>query len=50
MGKLTDMIENEQLNGETEIKSNGSGNVRMDVMISQDNKFAAVQLLSLIHI
>ena len=42
--KLTDMIENEQLNGETEIKSSGSGNVRMDVMISQDNKFAAVQL------
>ena len=38
------MIENEQLNGETEIKSSGSGNVRMDVMISQDNKFAAVQL------
>ena len=25
-------------------KSSGSGNVRMDVMISQDNKFAAVQL------
>ena len=40
LGKLTDMIENEQLNGETEIKSSGSGNVR----ISQDNKFAAVQL------
>ena len=40
LGKLTDMIEN----GETEIKSSGSGNVRMDVMISQDNKFAAVQL------
>ena len=39
LGKLTDMIENEQLNGETEIKSSGSGNV-----ISQDNKFAAVQL------
>ena len=37
LGKLTDMIE-------TEIKSSGSGNVRMDVMISQDNKFAAVQL------
>ena len=36
LGKLTD--------GETEIKSSGSGNVRMDVMISQDNKFAAVQL------
>ena len=41
---VLDMIENEQLNGETEIKSSGSGNVRMDVMISQDNKFAAVQL------
>ena len=49
LGKLTDMIENEQLNGETEIKSSGSGNVRMDVMISQDNKFAAVQLYQFVH-
>lgn len=44
LGRLTDMIENEQLNGETEMRGSGSGNVRMDVMISQDNKFAAVQL------
>lgn len=44
LGKLADMIEQEQLNGETDIKSSGSGNVRLDVMISQDNKFAAVQL------
>ena len=43
-GQTYEMIENEQLNGETEIKSSGSGNVRLDVMISQDNKFAAVQL------
>ena len=42
------MIENEQLNGETEIKSSGSGNVRMDVMISQDNKFAALQLFQFV--
>lgn len=44
LGKLTDMIENEQLNGEAEVRSCGSGNVRMDVMISQDHRFAAVQL------
>ena len=48
LGKLTDMIENEQLNGETEIKSSGSGYVRMDVMISQDNKFAALQMFQFV--
>ena len=38
------MIEKEQRNGETEIKSSGMGKLVMDVMISQDNKCAAVQL------
>ena len=44
LGQLTDMIENGPLNGETEVVSSGSGNVRMDAMVSQDNQFAAVQL------
>lgn len=44
LGKLTDMIENGRLDGETEVRSCSSGNVRMDAMISQDNRFAAVQL------
>ena len=48
LGKLTDVIEHKQLNNESEIKSDASGNVRMDVMISQDNKFAAVQLFQFV--
>ncbi len=48
LGKLTDMLEHKQLNGETEIKSESSGNVRMDVMVSQDNKFAAIQLFQFV--
>ena len=38
MGKLKEMIE----------KSEGSGNVRLDVILSQDNKFAAVQLFQFV--
>lgn len=48
LGKLTDMLEHKQLNGETQIKSDTSGNVRMDVMVSQDNKFAAIQLFQFV--
>lgn len=48
LGKLTDMIERGQLNTETDVKSDASGNVRMDVMISQDNKFAAVQVFQFV--
>lgn len=48
LNRLTDMIEHKQLSNETDIKSDVSGNVRMDVMISQDNKFAAVQLFQFV--
>ena len=48
LGKLSDMIEHKMLNGESEIKSDASGNVRMDIMLSQDNKFAAVQLFQFV--
>ncbi|WP_273164246.1 hypothetical protein [Bacteroides fluxus] len=48
LGKLTEMIEHKMLNGESEIKSDASGNVRMDIMLSQDNKFAAVQLFQFV--
>ena len=44
MGKLKEMIEKGQLSIEEGVKSEGSGNVRLDVILSQDNKFAAVQL------
>lgn len=48
LGKLTDMVEHGQLSNEAEVKSDASGNVRMDVMISQDNKFAAVQIFQFV--
>lgn len=48
LNKLTDMIERGQLGNEAEVKSDASGNVRMDVMISQDNKFAAVQIFQFV--
>lgn len=48
MPKLRDMIENRQLSVNEGVKSEGSGNVRMDVMLSQDNKFAAVQLFQFV--
>lgn len=48
IGKLKDMIENHQLSMNEGVKSEGSGNVRMDVMLSQDNKFAAVQLFQFV--
>ena len=44
IGELTEMIERGNPDCEAGIKSESSGNVRMDIMISQDNKFAAVQL------
>lgn len=48
LGKLTEMFEHKHLDGESEIKSDASGNVRMDIMLSHDNKFAAVQLFQFV--
>lgn len=48
IGTLTEMIENGKLGGETGIKSESSGNVRMDILISQDNQFAALQLFQFV--
>lgn len=48
IGKLTDMLESGKLDSEAGVKSESSGNVRMDVMISQDNKFAALQLFQFV--
>lgn len=41
MGKLKEMIEKGQLSIEEGVKSEGSGNVRLDVILSQDNKFVS---------
>ncbi|EKU87788.1 hypothetical protein [Bacteroides oleiciplenus] len=48
MGKLKEMIEKGHLAVEDGVKSEGSGNVRMDIILSQDNKFAAVQLFQFV--
>lgn len=48
MGKLKEMIEKGHLALEDGVKSEGRGNVRMDVILSQDNKFAAVQLFQFV--
>ena len=48
INKLTEMIEGKKLDCENSVKSDASGNVRMDVMLSQDNKFAAVQLFQFV--
>lgn len=46
--KLKDMIESGHLLVDAPLKSEGSGNVRMDILISQDNRFAAVQLFQFV--
>lgn len=47
MDKLTALINSGSFQ-EKEIKSDASGNVRMDIILSADNKFAAVQLFQFI--
>lgn len=46
--KLTEMLKSGSMVEETMLKSESSGNVRMDVVLSQDNKFAAVQLFQFV--
>lgn len=48
LGKLTEMLKNKQLDEEHNIKSDNSGNLRMDVILSQDKKFVAVQLFQFV--
>ncbi len=48
IGKLTEMIKNGNLDSEAGVKSEPSGNVRMDIMISQDNEFVALQLFQFV--
>lgn len=47
LNRLTDMLDN--LSAEVAgVKSGASGNVRMDVMITKDSKFVAVQLFQFV--
>lgn len=45
---LVKMIETGNFRNDEPIKSNVSGSIRMDAILSRDNKFAAVQLLEFI--
>lgn len=46
--RLREGIEKGSLSAEAGIKSEGSGNVRMDVILSQDNQFVAIQLFQFV--
>lgn len=48
LGRLTELIEQRALSGEASLKADASGNVRLDVVLSGDNKFAAVQLFQFV--
>lgn len=48
MEMLKEMIETGRLATEEGIKCEGSGNIRMDVLLSQDNKFVAIQLFQFV--
>lgn len=44
LNTLTDMVNQDTLGSDASVKSDASGNVRLDVVLSVDNRFAAVQL------
>lgn len=48
MERLTDMVNSGSFPVASAIRSEASGNVRMDVMVSEDRKFAAVQLFQFV--
>lgn len=48
MDKLTDLVNSGSFSADSKIKSEASGNIRMDVILSADNKFAAVQLFQFV--
>lgn len=48
LGELTDLVEYSRFDRAAGVKCCGSGNVRMDVMLSQDHRFAAVQLFQFV--
>ena len=48
MDKLKELVNFGNLSMDSGIKSETSGNLRMDIILSEDNKFAAVQLFQFI--
>lgn len=48
MDSLTNMVNSGSFSTDSAIKSESSGNIRMDVILSEDKKFAAVQLFQFV--
>ncbi len=48
MDKLKELVNSGNFSIDSEIKSETSGNLRMDIILSEDNKFAAVQLFQFV--
>lgn len=48
LDKLTDLVNSGSFSSKLAVKSEPSGNIRMDVILSEDHKFAAVQLFQFV--
>lgn len=48
MDELKELVNSGKLSVDSKIKSETSGNLRMDIILSEDNKFAAVQLFQFV--
>lgn len=48
LDKLADLVNSRSFTSQSSLKSEPSGNIRMDVILSEDRKFAAVQLFQFV--
>lgn len=48
MDNLTTLVNSGSFSANTDLRSETTGNIRMDVILSEDNKFAAVQLFQFV--
>lgn len=48
MEQLKEMVQTGEFPADTKLKGENSGNIRMDVILSEDKKFAAVQLFQFV--
>lgn len=48
MSKLVDLLNKDSLSADTSVRCEDAGNVRMSVVLSADNRFAAVQLFQFV--
>lgn len=48
MDQLKEMVQKGEFPADTKLKGENSGNIRMDVILSEDKKFAAVQLFQFV--